>query len=122
MVASLLFYKNFVTSLKKEGFVLNPYDACVANKTVDGKVLTVCFHVDDNKISHKQTKVLYTTIEWLNREYEVIFHHGSGAMKVCCGKVHEYLGMIIDFSTKVEVHITIQSIWAMQLRLLKIPK
>jgi hypothetical protein len=31
-VASLLFYKNFVTSLKKEGFVLNPYDACVANK------------------------------------------------------------------------------------------
>ena len=41
MVASLLFYKNFVTSLKKEGFVLNLYDACVANKTVDGKVLTV---------------------------------------------------------------------------------
>ena len=27
MVASLLFYKNFVASLKKEGFVLNPYDA-----------------------------------------------------------------------------------------------
>ncbi len=27
MVASLLFYKNFVASLKKEGFVLNPYNA-----------------------------------------------------------------------------------------------
>ncbi len=38
MVASLLFYKNFVTSLKKEGFVLNPYEMCVANKTVNGKV------------------------------------------------------------------------------------
>jgi hypothetical protein len=105
MVASLLFYKNFVTSLKKEGFVLNPYDACVANKTVNGEVLTVCFHVDDNKISHKQTKVVDATIEWLKREYEVIFHDGSGAMKVCRGKVHTYLGMEMDFTTKGEVHI-----------------
>ena len=32
MVASLLFYKKFVTSLKKQGFELNPYDPCVANK------------------------------------------------------------------------------------------
>ena len=106
MVASLLFYKNFVTSLKKNGFVLNPYDACVANKTVDGKVLTVCFHVDDNKISHESTKVVDTTIEWLKREYEVIFPDGSGAMKVCRGKVHTYLGMEMDFCTKGEVHIT----------------
>ena len=58
MVASLLFYKKFVTSLKKQGFELNPYDPCVANKTVDGKVLTVCFHLDDNKISHKSSKVV----------------------------------------------------------------
>jgi hypothetical protein len=106
MVASLLFYKNFVTSLKKEGFVLNPYDGCVANKTVNGKVLTVCFHVDDNKISHEQTKVVDKTIEWLKREYEVIFHDGSGAMKVCRRKVHMYLGMEMDFNTKEEVHIT----------------
>ena len=48
MVVSLLFYRNFVTSLKKRGFEINPYNACVANKTVDGKVLTVCFCVDDN--------------------------------------------------------------------------
>ena len=60
-VASLLFYKNFVTSLKKEEFVLNPYDVCVA-KTFDGKVLTVRFHVDDNKISHESSKVVDATI------------------------------------------------------------
>jgi len=47
MVASLLYYKKFVKSLKRNGFKMNPYDPCVANKTVDGKVLTVCFHVDD---------------------------------------------------------------------------
>jgi hypothetical protein len=76
MVASLLFYKKFVTSLKKQGFELNPYDPCVANKTVDGKVLTVCFHVDDNKISHKSSKVVDATIKWLREEYGVIFYGG----------------------------------------------
>ena len=106
MVASLLFYKKFVTSLKNKGFVLNPYDSCVANKTVDGKVLTVCFHVDDNKISHVSSKVVDATIEWLRKEYEVIFYDGSGAMKVRRGKIHEYLGMLMDFTTKGEVHIT----------------
>ena len=105
MVASILFYKKFVTSLKKQGFELNPYDACVANKTVDGKVLTVCFHVDDCKVSHKSTKVVDKTVEWLQEKYDVIFNDGSGAMKVCRGKVHEYLAMTMDFSTKGEVHI-----------------
>ena len=89
MVASLLFYKNFVTSLKKQGFEKNPYNACVANKAVDGKVLTVCFHVDDNKISHVSRKVMDATIEWLQEEYEVIFHDRSGAIKDCRGKVHK---------------------------------
>ena len=74
MVVSLLFYKKFVTSLKKQGFDLNLYDPCVANKTVDGKVLTVCFHVDDNKISHKSSKVVDATIKWLQEEYKVIFY------------------------------------------------
>ena len=106
MVASLLWYKKFVTSLKKQGFELNPYDPCVANKTVDGKVLTVCFHVDDNKISHKSSKVVDATIKWLREEYKVIFYDRSGAMKVRCNKVHEYLGMMMDFTTKGEVHIT----------------
>ena len=81
------------------------YDPCVTNETVDGKVLTVCFHVDDNKISHKSSKVVDATIKWLWEEYEVIFYDGSGAMQVCCGKVHNYLGMMMDFTTKDEVHI-----------------
>jgi hypothetical protein len=32
MVAALLYYKKFVKSLTKQGFKLNPYDGCVANK------------------------------------------------------------------------------------------
>ena len=51
-------------------------------------MLTVCFHVDDNKISHESSKVVDATIKWLRKEYEVIFHDGLGAMKVCHGKVN----------------------------------
>ena len=53
MIAALLYYKKFVKSLTKHGFKLNPYDGCVANKTVKGKQMTVCFRVDDCKLSHE---------------------------------------------------------------------
>jgi hypothetical protein len=95
-----------LSSLKSHGFRLNPYDPCVANKVVDGSVLTVCFHVDDCKISHKSKKVVDKTIEWLRDEYEVIFKDGTGVMKVHRGTVHEYLGMRMDFSHNREVHLT----------------
>jgi hypothetical protein len=65
MVASLLYYKKFVKRLKFKGFELNPYDPCVANKQVDGEQLTMCFHVDNCKISHHTPKVVDKTIEWL---------------------------------------------------------
>ena len=49
---------------------------------MDGKVLTICFHVDDCKISHQLSKVVDDTIEWLRDKYKVIFEDGTGAMKV----------------------------------------
>ena len=55
---------------------------CVSNKLVDGKVLTICFHMDDCKISQRSIKVVNDTIVWLRDEYEVIFEDGMGAMKV----------------------------------------
>ncbi len=63
MVTLLLYYKKFVKSLKSDGFRLNPYDPCVANKQVKGEQLTVCFHVDDCKILHVIPKVVDETIE-----------------------------------------------------------
>ena len=65
MVAALLYYKKFVKSLTKQGFKLNPYDGCVTNKIVKGKKITICFHVDNCKISHKYSKVVDETIKWL---------------------------------------------------------
>ena len=40
------------------GFVLNPYEMCVANKTINGKQCTVAWYTDDNKISHVEQEVV----------------------------------------------------------------
>ena len=106
MVASLLYYRKFSKSLTDEGFEFNPYDPCVANKMIKGKQMTICFHVDDCKLSHVSTKVMDKTIKWLKREYESIFEDGSGKMAVSRGKVHKYLGMTLDYTTKGQVKIT----------------
>ena len=109
MVASLLYYRKFVNSLKSVGFVMNPYDPCVANKMIDGEQMTICFHVDDCKISHRKKSVVDDTIEWLRKEYESIFEDGSGKMTVNRGKIHDYLGMKLDFTTAGQVKISMFS-------------
>ena len=56
--AALLFWKKLSASLKQQGFVINPYDWCVANKTVNGKQYIIVWHVDDLKISHVDSAVI----------------------------------------------------------------
>ncbi len=68
MVASLLYYRKFTTSLSKEGYHMNPYNPCVWNKMIDGKQITICFHVDDCKLSHVLPKAIDKTIDWLRRD------------------------------------------------------
>ena len=106
MKAALLFYIKFVKSLLSIGFELNPYDPCVANKTVDNLQLTVVWHVDDLKVSHVLTKVVTRMADWLNKTYEQLFSDGSGKMKTNRGKIHRYLGMTLDLSIPGEVKVT----------------
>jgi hypothetical protein len=42
----------------------------VANKQVNGKQLTVAFHVDDLKVSHDGSKVIDDFWEWIQKLYE----------------------------------------------------
>ena len=39
--SAMLWYELFAVTLKGMGFVLNPYDLCVANKIIDGKQCTI---------------------------------------------------------------------------------
>ena len=106
MVASLLYYHKYTKSLIGIRFKLNPYDLCVANKMIKGKQMTICFHVDDCKLSHREPKVMDKMITWLRQEYESIFEEGSGKMTVSRGKVHKYLGMTLDYTVRGQVKIS----------------
>jgi hypothetical protein len=57
MRAALLFWKLLPSKLVSRGFVINPYDWCVANKMIDGKQCTILWHADDLKISHVNAEV-----------------------------------------------------------------
>ena len=48
-------------------------------------------------------------IKWLQQEYESIFEDGSGKMSVRRGKVHEYLGITLDYTVHGQVRITMFS-------------
>jgi hypothetical protein len=62
---ALLFYLKLLKDLEGNGFKLNPYDPCVANKMVNGKQFTMTWHVDDLKLSHVDAKEVDKTIKWL---------------------------------------------------------
>ena len=91
--SSLLFYRKLRKDMEKEGFSFNPYDICVGNKVINGKQLTVTFHVDDIKASHKETKVIDGFIEWCRQKYE-----DFTKIKPSRGKIHDYLGVTMDYS------------------------
>ena len=74
----------------KDGFVLNPYDACVTNKEINGSQCTTIWHVDDLKISHNDPKVVDSVLAWLEKLF--------GKLVTRRGKKHTYLGMNLDFT------------------------
>ena len=74
--------------LEAYGFRINPYDLCTANNMVGGKQLTVCWNMDDLKISRVDANEVKKMIQWLELKYEEI--HGSR------GKRKNYLGIWLD--------------------------
>ena len=101
--SSLLYYNKFVKDIKKIGFVLNPYDPCVANRMVNGKQHTLTWHVDDIKSSHVDPKVNDQFHAWLQKQYGDVVK-----VKSTRGKIHPYLGMKLDYTLggKAQVDMT----------------
>jgi hypothetical protein len=91
MRASLLFYRKLRKALEDFGFVVNPYDPCVANKDVgDGKQLTVIWHVDDLMASCMVDFKLTKPSCYLANIYgpKLMMHMGNK---------HNYLGIDLEF-------------------------
>ena len=78
----------FTSVLKDMGFVLNPVDPCVANKDINGKQCTICWYVDDNKVSHVEYDVVTEILESIEKKF--------GKMSITRGKKHSFIGMDID--------------------------
>ena len=84
------------------GFKVNDYEPCVANKKINGKWLTITWHVDDLKASHKDTKVVDWFIEWVDNKYG---DNKMGRVTAHRGEKHDYLAMVLDYSEKGKVKI-----------------
>ena len=93
MRAALLFWKLLTATLVTMGFEINPYDWCVVNKTIDGKQCTIVWHVNNLKISHVDPDVVTSIIKSLEAEFAK-----DAPLTIMRGKVHEYLGMTLDYS------------------------
>ena len=99
--SALLWYECFTKCLLNMGFKLNTYDPCVANKMINGKQCTIVWYVDDNKISHVDSKVVDQIILAIEDKF--------GKMTVKRGKDHVFVGMDIVFTNDHKVKITMKS-------------
>ena len=88
--AALFIYKRLRSDLEGMGLVINPYDPCVANKMVNGHKITVCWHFDNIKVSHKDENVITAFVENLVDTY-------WEKTTISRGKVHNYLGLDMDW-------------------------
>ena len=86
--SALLWYQLYVKTLKGMGFVLNPYDKCVANKMINGKQCTIAWYVDDNKLSHVDPNVVTEVLNAVKGHF--------GELVISRGNTHELLGMTIE--------------------------
>ena len=87
--SALLWYELYSETLADMGFELNPYDLCVANAVIEGEQCTICWYVDDNKISHVNPAVVDKVISKIEEKF--------GKMSQTRGDKHDFLGMNLVF-------------------------
>ena len=102
-VALLFWQKLSIFLTKKHGFIRNEYDGCVVNKMMSGRQCTVAWYVDDIKISHEDQQVLEDLLTLLNDKF------GKEApLTVTRRKIHNYLGIVIDYTVPGKVKFTMK--------------
>jgi len=96
LTAALLWYRMFAEYIMELGFELNAYDLCVGNKMVNGTQFTICWYVDDLKLSHVDSKEVTKMIKLIEDKF--------GSMNVSRGLKHTYLGINFEIKNgKVEI-------------------
>jgi hypothetical protein len=65
----------------------------MANKTINSKQCMIIWDMDDLKISHVDKNLIEDIIRLLNEKF------GRSPLTTTRGRVLEYLGMILDYTT-----------------------
>ena len=95
-----LWFENMSDTLKKDGFIPNPYDICVFNKIAYGVQITIVLYVDDLLITSCSQQAIDDLLQMLTDRYK--------AITVRTGPVVNYLGMTMDFSNEQSCRITMK--------------
>ena len=95
MKSALLFYRKLVADLTSIGYTINPHDPCVANKDINGKQMTICWHVDDLLLGHEDPQVVTDFLTWLAARYNT----PDKKLTAKRGLHHDCFGMTIDFTS-----------------------
>ena len=88
MESALLWCDIYSNKLKFQGLLINPYDRCMANSTIQDKQCEIVWYVDDSKLSHIDKEVNTKVIETISKIF--------GNLIVSRGNKHKFLGMDID--------------------------
>jgi hypothetical protein len=94
-----LWYNLLRSILETAGYVVNPLDPCIMNRTVNGVQCTVVIYVDDLMFTCKDHRVIRDTIAQLEARL-------GSTLKVTEGKVHSYLGITWDFTVPGKCSVT----------------
>jgi hypothetical protein len=98
---ALLWYNVFRSTLEEMGFVLNPYNPCVANAVIEGSQCTIAWYVDDMKILHADPNIVTMIIGKLEERFE--------KMTLTRRKEHTFLGMNTKYTTEQTAIVTMRS-------------
>jgi len=85
--SGLHWYNLYVSVLKENSYVLNPYDLCTANRALpDSTISTIQWYVDNNKVSHVDPKVNDDIIKKIKEHF--------GKLTITRGKNTSFLACI----------------------------
>ena len=99
--SSLQWYLLYKETLEKEGFEINPYGRCVANKIIAKKQCTISWYVDDKKVSHRDPSVVSSVLEMLKS-------HFGDHLVIQRGKIFNLLGMRLEIMPDKRVKISMK--------------
>jgi hypothetical protein len=102
LLGAILFYQKLSKQLTDWGYVQNNYDPCTFNKTINGEQVTIQFHVDDMKISHKEQRVLDVILN----ELDLKFGTKKKTLTASTRLIHDYLGITINFDERHKMKFT----------------